>query len=116
MDGAAVVVTLVTVAMNVGIAAADLSRAGFVLANAGQLGLPPSMLPGLAALKLAAAAGLVLGLLGIPLVGEAAAIGLVVFYVSAVAVHVREKVLYNLAFPGTFLAAAVATLVLTIAN
>lgn len=38
------------------------------------------------------------------------------FYGGAVLTHVRAGVFYNLAFPGTFLAFAAATLALAIAN
>jgi hypothetical protein len=66
----------------------------------------------LGALKAAGAAGLLIGLLGVQPVGIAAAIGLVLFFIGALATHVRARVLYNLGFPGVFLAFAVASLVL----
>jgi hypothetical protein len=40
-------------------------------------------------LKTAGAAGLLLGLLGVPLIGTAAAIGLVLFFVCALYTHIR---------------------------
>jgi DoxX-like family len=40
-------------------------------------------------LKTAGAAGLLLGLAGVPLIGTAAAVGLVLFFVCAVSTHVR---------------------------
>ncbi|MFC7471600.1 DoxX family protein [Actinomadura keratinilytica] len=57
-------VTLLTAAVNIGMAAADLLGARFVLANSAEVGVPRSWLPRLAALKLAGAAGLLLGLCG----------------------------------------------------
>ncbi|MYS56242.1 DoxX family protein, partial [Streptomyces sp. SID6013] len=42
------------------------------------------------------------------------ACGLVLFYLGALAFHVRARVLHNLAFPGFFLATAVAALALTV--
>ncbi|MEV5379088.1 DoxX family protein [Streptomyces nondiastaticus] len=108
-----VIVTVVTIAANAGIAVADLMKAGFVLANAAEVGTPRSWIPPLAALKGAGAAGLLLGLLGVPFIGAAAATGLVLFYVGAIAVHVRARVYYNMAFPGGYLALSVASLVLT---
>ncbi|MFE1585319.1 DoxX family protein [Streptomyces sp. NPDC059402] len=106
------VVTLLTAAVNIAIAAADLVGARFVLANSAEVGVPRSWLPRLAALKLAGAAGLLLGLLdtGLRPLGVAAACGLVLFYLGALAFHVRARVLHNLAFPGFFFAGAVASL------
>ena len=109
-----VVVTLVTVAINAAIVVADLAKAGFVLANSAEVGVPRSWLPRLAALKAAGAAGLVLGLLGLDAVGIAAAAGLVGFFTVAVAFHVRARVFYNIAFPGAYLGLAAASLVLAI--
>jgi hypothetical protein len=111
-----VVITLVTVAINLAIVVADLARADFVVANADEVGVPRSALPLLAALKGAGSAGLVLGLLGLDLVGIAAAAGLVAFFVIAVGAHIRARVLYNIAFPGMYLALAVASLILAIVN
>ncbi|WP_031002162.1 DoxX family protein [Streptomyces sp. NRRL F-5727] len=109
------VVTLFTAAVNVGIATADLAGARFVLANSAEVGVPRSWLPRLAALKLAGAAGLLLGLCDTALrpVGAAAALGLTLLYLGAVGFHVRARVLHNLAFPSFFLATAAATLALT---
>jgi hypothetical protein len=107
-----VLITVVTIVANAGIVVADLARAGFVLDNSAEVGVPESWLPGLAALKAAGAAGLLLGLLGVRPLGIAAATGLVLFYVVAVAAHVRRSVYHNIAFPGGFLALAAASLVL----
>ncbi|WP_369148207.1 DoxX family protein [Streptomyces sp. R44] len=108
-------VTLVTVLANAGIAAADLARARFVLANSAEVGVPVGWIPPLAALKAAGAAGLLVGLLGARPVGIAAGAGLVLFFVGAVAVHVRARVFHNLAFPVTFLALATGSLALAVA-
>ncbi|MET9414310.1 DoxX family protein [Streptomyces klenkii] len=111
-----VIVTVVTIAVNAGIAVADLARARFVLANSAEVGVPQSWLPWLAVLKGAGAAGLLLGLLGVPFLGVAAATGLVLFYVGAVTAHVRARVYRSMAFPGAYLALAAASLVLTVAR
>lgn len=115
---ALLVVTLFTAAINVGIAAADLARARFVLANSAEVGVPRSWLPWLAVLKLAGAAGLLLGLCDAALrtVGAAAAFGLGVLYLGALAFHLRARVLYNLAFPGLYFATAAASLTLTVSS
>ena len=109
-----VVATIITIIANSAAAVADLSRAPFVLANSAEVGVPPSWLPLLAALKAAGAAGLLIGLLGFRYLGIAAAIGLVLFFTGALIVHVRARVFYNLAFPGTFWLLATASLVLAI--
>ncbi|MER7007747.1 DoxX family protein [Dactylosporangium sp. NPDC000555] len=111
-----VVVALTTVLANAGMAVADLAGARFVLANSAEVGLPRSWVPGLGALKAAGAAGLVLGLAGLPLIGLAAAAGLVLFFMGALAKHALAGVYHNIAFPGAFLALAAATLGLGLAT
>ncbi|GAA3194009.1 MULTISPECIES: DoxX family protein [Streptomyces] len=108
------IITVVTILANAAIAVADFLRAGFVLANSAEVGVPETWLPWLASLKGAGAAGLLLGLLGVPVIGVAAATGLVLFYVGAVTAHLRARVYYNLAVPGGFLALAGASLVLAV--
>jgi hypothetical protein len=114
MDTAYVVITIVTAVVTAGIAAADLARAKFVLTNSAEVGVPPAWRPMLAALKLAGAAGLGVGLLGVRFVGVAAAVGLVLFFVGAVIAHRRARVFYTIAFPGGYLLLAIASLVLVL--
>ena len=116
MGTAFVVVTVTTAIVTAGIAAADFIPAGFVLANSAQVGVPRSWLPALGVAKLAGAAGLVVGLLGLPALGIAAAVGLVLFFVGAVVTHLRAHVLYNIAFPGAFLGLSAASLALMVAQ
>ncbi|WP_433871807.1 DoxX family protein [Saccharopolyspora sp. CA-218241] len=97
------VATAACIAANLFIAIADLRRAGFVLANSAEVGLRPSALPHLAALKAAGAIGLVLGFAGLPWLGLAAGIGLVLFFVGAVGAHVRARVFHNIGFPALYL-------------
>ena len=115
MELAYVVITCAAVLANAGIAAADLAKAPFVLANSGAVGVPQAWIPPLALLKAAGAAGLLLGLLGLRPLGVAAGVGLVLFYIGAVLVHVRARVLHNLAFPGLYLALAATALALALA-
>jgi hypothetical protein len=110
-----VVVTVVTVLANAWACAADLAPAGFVVANMGEVGVPRSWLPPLAILKGAGAAGLLAGLLVARPLGIAAASGLVLFFTGALATHVRARVWYNIAFPGTFFALAAASAALAVA-
>ncbi|WP_435190559.1 DoxX family protein [Streptomyces sp. bgisy126] len=112
------VVTLLTATLNVGIAAADLTRARFVLANSAEVGVPRTWLPWLAALKLAGATGLLLGLFSAALrpLGIAAACGLALLYLGALVFHLRARVLYNLAFPGFYFTTAAASLALAVSS
>ncbi|CAL9485793.1 DoxX family protein [Streptomyces sp. enrichment culture] len=112
MFTAYVVVTVVAIVADAGIAVADLLRARFVLANSAEVKVPASWLPWLAALKGAGAAGLLVGLLGFRPLGIAAAVGLVLFFVGAVTAHVRARVFHNIAFPAGYLALNAAALAL----
>ncbi|MEV5576508.1 DoxX family protein [Spirillospora sp. NPDC052269] len=109
-------VTAIAIAANLGIAAADFARAPFVLANSAEVRMPPRLLPVVAVLKVAGAAGLLIGLLGVRWVGVAAALGLTLFFVCALAAHVRARVFHNIAFPGMYFAVAAAALGLGLAR
>jgi hypothetical protein len=107
-----VVVTVITAIVTAAVAIPDFIPAGFVLANSAKVHVPRSWLPTLGTLKVAGAIGLLIGLVGLPAVGIAAATGLVLFFIGAVIAHVRARVLYNIAFPGAYLALCAASLVL----
>ncbi|MFC4911625.1 DoxX family protein [Actinomadura gamaensis] len=121
-----VAVTVVAIAANLAVAAADFARAGFVLANAAEVRMPPRLLPVVAVLKAASAVGLLIGLLGARWpggglgelgrearwLGVAAALGLTLFFACALGAHVRARVFHNIAFPGAYFGVAVAALVL----
>jgi hypothetical protein len=81
-------------------------------------GVPESWLTfPIGTLKTAGAVGLLLGLIGVPLVGTAAAIGLILFFVCALYTHVRAgdySAQFGLAT--AFLLLNVATLVLDLAS
>jgi len=106
-----VVVTLAAIAANAFTALGDLLRFRFVLANAAKVGVPESWLTPLGLTKTAGVLGLVLGLLGVPLIGTLAAAAFVVFFIGAIVTHLRAGDL-ALVFPVGYLALAVATLVL----
>lgn len=108
MSTALLIATIVCVVFNAFEVGAKTVRAQFVMHNSAAVGLAPKWVPYLAALEGAGVAGLVLGLAGVPLLGLAAAAGLVAFFLGAVTAHVRAGVLYNIAFPLVFLALAVA--------
>ncbi len=113
---ALIAITPTTALLTAGVAIADFIPAGFVLANSAEVGVPRSWLPALGAVKLAGAVGLVVGLLGLPALGIAAAGGLVLFFVGAVVTHLRAHVFYNIAFPGAYLLLSAGSLALLVAQ
>ncbi|MBP2371924.1 DoxX family protein [Pseudonocardia parietis] len=109
-------VTVAAIVANAFIAAADFTRARFVLANSASVGVPESWLTPLGLLKAAGAVGLLLGLLGVPFVGPLAATGLLLFFIGAVVTHLRAgDYSVSLGFPAFYLLLAAASLVLDIA-
>ncbi|MPZ53461.1 MAG: DoxX family protein [Acidimicrobiia bacterium] len=114
MNTAYITVTAITAIITAGIALAGFARASFVAGNMDEVGAPRSWMPKLATLKLAGAIGLIGGLVGFRPLGIAAALGLVLFFIGAVTAHLRAHVLYNIAFPGAYLALSTASLALAI--
>ena len=83
-----VVVVVLLVLVCVASGAADLTRQPQVVATVTRVGFPEHLVPGLGAIKLIGAAGLLVGL-GVTVVGVAAAGGLTAYFVAAMAAHVR---------------------------
>jgi hypothetical protein len=109
---ALVVVTVLLAVICLNSAAMKLRRNEQVLAVIhGTVGVPQRHLPVLAALGIAGAAGILIGLWLEPL-GVAAAAGLVAYFVGAVGGHLRVGDTKNLAMPLPPLVLAVAVLVL----
>ena len=108
-----IVVMSVTIAANAWATAADLTKAKFVVKTSDEVGVALTWLPLLAALKGAGAVGLLLGLLGVPVIGTAAAAGLAVFFIGALSAHIRARVFYNIAFPSIYFALAAGSLALS---
>lgn len=111
MFTAYVVVTLVAVAASTFVAIANFMRLEFVLTTADKVSVPRSWMTALGLLNAAAALGLLLGLIGVPLIGTAAAVGLILYFVGAVITHLRARD-YSIGPAAAFLLLAVATLVL----
>jgi hypothetical protein len=112
-----VAVTLLAIAANTFSGVAALIHWKRILPGMAQAGVPESWLSTLGALKTAGAVGLLFGLIGVPLVGTAAAIGLVLFFIGAVVTHLRARDYspqFGLAIG--FLLLAVAALVLGLAS
>jgi DoxX-like family len=80
-----------------------------------RVGVPEEKLDYLALLLLAGAAGLILGLLWAP-IGVAAAIGVVCYFVVAVAAHIRADDASNLPTPAGLVVISAAALVLRVAT
>jgi hypothetical protein len=105
-----VIVTILAAAANAAAAGFDFARHPQVLANGTALGIPHSWLLPLGALKAAGALGLLVGI-GVPPLGVAAALGLVLFFVGAVLTHLRaHAAARSYAYPAVFLLLAVGSL------
>ena len=91
LSAARAVVMLVTSAASGFVAIANFMRLTFVRRQAARLGVSESWIPVLGALNAAAALGLLLGVAGVPLIGTAAAAGLVLYFVGAIAAHRRAR-------------------------
>ena len=111
MFTAYVVVTLMAIAASTFVAMANFMRLKFVLTTAVKLGVPQSWITVLGSLNAAAALGLLVGLIGVPPIGTAAAIGLILYFVGAIITHLRARD-YSIGPAAAFLLLAVATLVL----
>jgi hypothetical protein len=109
---ALVIASIVLAVMCAGSAAMKLKRdERSVAAISGTVGVPLRLFPVLAALELAGAAGILIGLWLEPL-GIAAAIGLVVYFLCAVIAHLRVNDTKGLTAPLAPLVLAIAVLVL----
>src|SRR5436305_15129854 len=92
MFTAYVVVTLLAIAANTFSGVAALVHFKPILPGMAKVGVPESWLTfPIGTLKTAGAAGLLLGLLGVPFIGTAAAIGLVLYFVCAVYTHLLAR-------------------------
>jgi hypothetical protein len=113
-----VAVTLVAVAFNAFSGIAAMAHFAPILPPMQRAGVPVSWLTfPIGTLKTAGAVGLLLGLVGVPYVGTAAAIGLILFFVCALYTHIRAadySPQFGLACG--FLALAVASLSLGLAS
>ncbi len=106
-------VTILAAAANIFSATLDFTRYKQILINMARVGVPQSWITTLGILKTAGAIGLLIGI-GAPLIGTAAAIGLVLFFVGAIIIHLRARD-YSFGLAVVFLLLAVAVLVLRLA-
>src|SRR5215211_2167465 len=105
-----VVVTLMAIAAGTFVAIANFIRLKFVLSTADKVDVSESWMTTLGTLNVAAALGLLLGLIGVPPIGTAAAVGLVLYFVGAIIAHRRARE-YSIGAAAAFLVLAVAALV-----
>jgi hypothetical protein len=119
MNTAYVVVGLLAIAANATSGILALVHFKPILPGMVKAGVPESWLTfPIGTLKTAGAVGLLLGLVGVPLIGTAAAIGLVLFWVCAAYTHLLARdYSWTLFFgAGFFLPLAVAALALGLAS
>jgi hypothetical protein len=114
MFAAYVIVTVAAVAANVYAASADVTRPEWLMANMTRLGVPQPWLGSLGALKAAGALGLLMGI-WVPAIGVAAGVGLILFFIGAVATVVRARWFAHY-YPAVWLALAAASLALRLAT
>ena len=110
-----VVVTLLAIAASTFVAIANFLRLDFVLSTASKVGVSESWMTTLGTLNAAAALGLLFGLIGVHPIGTAAAVGLVLYFVGAIIIHLRARD-YSIGPAAAFLVLAVASLVLGLAS
>ncbi len=111
MSTSYVVVALVAAFMAGFSATCVFFRAKWVVEPMAEYGVPESWWPWLGTAKAAGAAGLVVGL-WVPVIGAAAAIGLVLYFLGAVITVIRARSYAHIAFPLMYMAPAVAALAL----
>ena len=112
------VVTLLAIAANTFSGVAAIAHYKPIIPGMLKAGVPVSWLTfPIGTLKTAGAVGLLLGLIGVPLIGAAAAIGLILFFVCAIYTHVRASD-YSLQFGLAlgFLSLAATALALALAS
>ena len=113
MFTATVIVTILLAALLVATAVRKLGGRAAVVATYARVGVPEHRLGQLAAILLAGAAGLLLGLLWAPL-GIAAAAATAGYFLVAIGFHVRARDFGPIATPVVFELLAVAALVLRV--
>lgn len=96
MHIALIVLSVVLVLVLLGSAGAKLAKTNQIMEQMSTVGVPPKVLPLLAAAEIAGAVGLIVGFFWWP-IGVAAAVGVVLYFVGAVIAHLRVKDVKNVA-------------------
>jgi hypothetical protein len=110
-----VIVTVLAAAAMTYAATVDFMRAQWILDNMTRYRVPHSWLPSLGALKAAGALGLLVGI-GVPLIGVAASVCLVLYFVGAIVTTMRAHVYAHVFYPVLFLLPALGSLVLRLTS
>src|SRR5438067_10882044 len=108
-----IIVIIIAAAANIFSATLDFIRFKQILVNMAKVGVPESWITMLGTLQVAGAVGLLVGI-GVPSIGVAAAIGLILFFIAAITTHLRARD-YSFGLAVVFLLLAVAALVLRLA-
>ena len=114
MFTAYLIVTILSAAANIFSATCDFVRYEKVSIAMAKAGVPESWMTTLGVLKAAGALGLLVGIV-VPLIGTAAAVCLILFFVGAIIAHLRRRD-YSLGPAILFLLLAVAAVVLRLAS
>jgi hypothetical protein len=110
-----IAITVLAAAATIYAAAVDFIGPKWILDNMTRYGVPHSWMPALGTLKALAALGLLVGI-GVPLIGAAASVGLIIYFIGATATVVRARCYPHLGYPALYLLLAVASLVLRLAS
>jgi DoxX-like family len=114
MFTAYIIITVFAAAANIFSATLDFIRFKQILINMRKVGVSESWITTLGILKAAGALGLLIGI-GVPLIGIAAGIGLVLFFIGAIVTHLRAHD-YSFGLAVMFLLLAIAALTLRLAS
>ena len=114
MFTAYLIVTILAAAANIFSATCDFVRYEKVSIAMAKAGVPDSWMTTLGILKALGALGLLVGIC-VPVIGVAAALGLILFFVGAIITHLRGRD-YSLGPAMAFLLLAVAALVMRLAS
>jgi hypothetical protein len=109
------IVTILAAGATTYAATVDFLRSEWILVNMTRYGVPHERLSALGALKAAGALGLLVGI-GVPLIGIAASVGLILYFVGAIVTVIRARVYSHIPFPVVFLLLAAGSLVLGLAS
>ena len=109
-----IIITIIAAAANIFSATLDFIRFKQILVNMAKIGVPESWITMLGTLKVAGAVGLLVGI-GVPSIGVAAAIGLILFFIAAITTHLRARD-YSFGLAVVFLLLAGTALVLRLAS
>jgi len=109
-----IIVIIIAAGANIFSATLDFIRFKQILVNMAKVGVPESWITMLGTLKVAGAVGLLVGI-GVPSIGVAAAIGLILFFIAAITTHLRARD-YSFGLAVVFLLLAGTALVLRLAS